>query len=149
MIAATAIAFAIVPPLVSAQGTQPETYRVLIDGTLAGTASSASNLPTDTVVMRQDSNPAISRRQVASAEQGKLILTSADPALIAAINAWIKADNSGAKNTVQRKAVEIDRSSGTGGMRRYQLSDAWPASIQAANGSSMITIVYQRLAIIP
>ncbi len=148
-VALAAVVFAIVPPFVSAQGTQAESFRVLINAAVVGTATSAANLPTDAVVIQQDSNPNLPRRQVISGQQGSVILTSEDPALISAFQAWIKADNSGYKDTVQRKTVEIDRLVGTGGTSRYRLSDAWPSRIDAAGGTSTITIVYQRLDMIP
>jgi len=148
-IVAVAAAFAIVPTSASAQDTTSATFRVSINGVLAGTATSAANLTTDRVVLHQDSNPALPSRQVASNEQGSVILTTADPALIAAIQAWIKADNSGFKDTVQRKTVEIDRVAGTNVVTRYRLVDAWPSRIDAAGDASAITIVYQQLAPIP
>jgi hypothetical protein len=148
-IVAVVTAFAIVPTRASAQDTASATFRVSIDGVLAGTATSAANLTTDRVVLHQGSNPALPSRQVASNEQGTVILTAADPALIAAIQAWMKADNSGFKDTVQRKTVEIDRVMGTNVVTRYRLVDAWPSRIDGAGGASAITIVYQQLAPIP
>ena len=147
--AAVLAAFAIAPTRASAQDTTSATFRVSINGVLAGTATSAANLTTDRVVLHQDSNPSLPSRQVASNEQGSVILTTADPALIAAVQAWMKADNSGLKDTVQRKTVEIDRVMDGNVVTRYRLVDAWPSRVDAAGGASAITMVYQQLAPIP
>ncbi|HEY5085801.1 MAG TPA: hypothetical protein VII66_00450 [Gemmatimonadaceae bacterium] len=68
---------------------------------------------------------------------------------MSAIQAWMNADNSGYKNTVQRRTVEIDRLMGTSPIARYRLSDAWPSRIDPAGTTSAITIVYQQLEAIP
>jgi hypothetical protein len=147
-IALGAIVFASVPSISPAQGTQTESFRVLIDGAAAGTATSVTNLPADPVVVRQDSNPSLPPKQVISGGQGSVVLTTADPALVAAIQAWMKADNTGFKDTVQHKTVEIDRLLGNGSATRYRLSDAWPSKVEGPSGSTMITLVFQRLEII-
>lgn len=147
-VAIAAIAFVTVPLLAHSQETPQTTFQVLIDGTPVGTASSATNLPSDAVVLRQDSSTDLPRKQVESDQQGTVVLTSEDPALVSAIQAWMNVDNSGSKNTVQRKTVEIDRRVGTGATTRYKLSDAWPASIDSASEARGITIIYQRLEII-
>lgn len=147
-IAIAAIASASVPSLANSQGFQQSTFQVLINGTPAGTASAATNLPTDALVMQQDSTTNLPRTQVESSQQGNVVLTSSDPALISAIQSWMKADNSGYKDTVQRKTVEIDRLVGSGTTTRYRLSGAWPTRIDAGAGSSAITMVYQRLGIV-
>jgi hypothetical protein len=77
------------------------------------------------------------------------VILTADPVLIAAIQSWMKADNSGLKDTVQRKTVEIDRIVDSNTAARYRLTDAWPSRIDGASGASAITIVYQQLAPIP
>jgi hypothetical protein len=144
-----AMTLALAPAAAMSQGSGGSSFRVLIDGAVAGSATAAANLPTQAVVMTQDSNPNLPAAQVAASGQGSVILTTADPALIAAIQAWMKADNSGFKDTVQRKTVEIDRVMGSGPTTRYRLSDAWPSKLDTATGNTAITIVYQRLALIP
>ncbi len=148
-IAAIAAAFAIVPTTAPAQDTTATTFRVMIDGTPAGAASVAANLPTDAVVLHQNTDPNLPSKQVVSAQQGTVILTTADPALVAAMQAWIKVDNSGDKNTVQRKTVEIDRVRPMRPIARYGLLDAWPTKVEAVGGTTVITLVYERLAPIP
>jgi len=147
-VAIAAITFVSVPSSAHSQESTQTTFQVLINGTPAGTASTATNLPSDAVAMQQDSSTNLPRKQVESSQQGTVVLTSEDPALISTIQAWMNVDNSGSKNTVQRKTVEIDRLVGTGATTRYRLSDAWPTSIDSANAASGITIVYQRLEII-
>ena len=147
-IAIAAIAFVTVPSATHAQETSQTTFQVLVNGTPIGAASSATNLPADSVVLRQDFTTNLPRKQVESDQQGTVVLTSADPALISAIQSWLKADNSGYKNTVQRKTMEIDRLVGNGTTTRYRLSGAWPTRINSATSSTGITIVYQRVEII-
>jgi len=147
-IAIAAIAFASVPSPTYAQGTQQSTFQVLIDGTLAGTASAATNLPTNAVAIQQDSTTSLPRTQVESSQQGNVVLTSSDTGLISAIQAWMKVDNSGSRNTVQPKTVEIDRLLGSGATTRYRLSGAWPTRIDGSPGANTITMVYQRLEIV-
>jgi hypothetical protein len=157
-LAIAAAAFVIVPIIATAQ---TASYRVLINGAAAGTATAVTNLPTDTAAAvtnpptdtaatQQDSDATTPSKPVLASGQGSVVVTTADPALIAAIQAWMKADNSGFKDTVQRKTVEIDRLMGMGSTTRFELSDAWPSRIDASSGSSsMITIVYERLVLIP
>jgi len=147
-IAIIATAFTIAPLSASAQDTTSTDYRVLIDGTPAGSATAVVNLPGSAVVLHQDSNPNLPSKQVASADQGTVMMTTNDPALISAIQTWIKADNTGYKDTVQRKTVEFDRIGG-GANSRTRLSGAWPTRISAASSGSTITIVYQQLAPVP
>jgi len=106
------------------------------------------NIPGNAVVLHQDSNPNLPSSQVVSADQGTVMLTTNDPALVSAIQAWMKADNAGYKDTVQRKTVEVDRIGG-GANSRTRLSGAWPTKITAATTGNTITIVYQQLAPIP
>jgi|GEM_PF-1615722 hypothetical protein len=147
-IAMLATAFTIAPVVASAQDTTSTDYRVLIDGTAAGTATAVVNLPRNAVVLHQDSTPNLPSRQIESADQGTVMLTTTDPALVSAIQAWMKADNSGYKDTVQRKTVEMDRIGG-GANSRIRLSGAWPTKVTSATTGNTITIVYQQLAPIP
>jgi len=143
-----AMAFTIAPLRAPAQDTTSSDYRVLIDGTPAGTATAVVNIPGNAVVLHQDSNPNLPSSQVVSADQGTVMLTTNDPALVSAIQAWMKADNAGYKDTVQRKTVEVDRIGG-GANSRTRLSGAWPTKMTAATTGNTITIVYQQLAPIP
>lgn len=147
-IAMLAAAFTIAPLRAQAQDTTSSDYRVSIDGTPAGTATAVVNLPGNAVVLHQDSTPNLPSTQIASADQGTVMLTTADPALISAIQTWMKADNSGYKDTVQRKTVEFDRIGG-GPNSRTRLTGAWPTKITAASTGSTITMVYQQLAPVP
>ncbi|HXF23120.1 MAG TPA: hypothetical protein VN602_01285 [Gemmatimonadaceae bacterium] len=147
-IAVLAAAFMIAPLCASAQDTTSTDYRVSIDGTPAGTATAVVNLPGNAVVLHQDSTPNLPSKQVVSADQGTIMMTTTDPALVSAIRAWMKADNSGYKDTVQRKTVEIDRIGG-GTNSRTRLSGAWPTKVTAATTGNTITIVYQQLAPVP
>jgi hypothetical protein len=132
LVLTAAVAFATVPIGASEQDT-----------------TAAANLTSDRVVLHQNADPTLPSRQVASGSQSSVILTTADPVLIAAIQSWMKADNSGLKDTVQRKTVEIDRIVDSNTAARYRLTDAWPSRIDGASGASAITIVYQQLAPIP
>ncbi|MEO7043384.1 MAG: hypothetical protein ABI035_14065 [Gemmatimonadaceae bacterium] len=147
-IAIVAIAFIIVPSPASSQGIEQATFQVLVNGTPVGNASAATNLPADAVEIRQDSTSSLPHNQVESSQQGSVVLTSADPALVATIQSWMKTDNSGYKNTVQRKTVEIDRLVGSGATTRFRLSGAWPTRIGGTPSDNTITMVYQRLAIV-
>jgi hypothetical protein len=133
------------PVRAPAQGMTQSIYRVIIDGTPAGSAATVANLPTDRVAMTQDSNPNLPSKQIASNEQSSVTIMTADPNLVSAIQAWIAADNSGSKNTVQRKTVEIDRAPGTSPAARYLLKGAWPTKLDSVGSESVITIVYQTL----
>ena len=88
-IAVLATAFTIAPPCASAQDTTSTDYRVSIDGTPAGTATAVVNLPGNAVVLHQDSTPTLPSKQIVSADQGTIMLTTTDPALVSAIQAWI------------------------------------------------------------
>lgn len=143
-----ATALTIIPLHAPAQDTTSSDYRVSIAGTVAGTATAVVNLPGNAVVLHQDSTPNLPSRQIASADQGSIMLTTTDPALVSAIEAWMKADNSGYKDTVQRKTVEIERIGG-GANSRTRLTGAWPTKVTAATTGNTITIVYQQLAPIP
>jgi hypothetical protein len=120
-------------------------FRVLIDGTPAGSATIVTNLPMDAVVLHQNADTARPSTQVASAQQGNVVLTTEDPALTSAIQAWTNTNNSGSKNTVQRKTVEIDRMAGASPSKRYRLMGAWPTKVDVLGSMTVITIVYQRL----
>lgn len=144
-IALSAATFAIVPIVASAQGAN---YSVLINGDAAGTATGVANLPADTVIMRQRVDPNMPGEQTMSGRQGNVVVTTADPALIAVVQAWMKADNSGFKDTVQRKSVEIDRVVEGAPTVRFQLTNAWPSWIDSATDSSTVTLVYEKLTII-
>jgi hypothetical protein len=148
-VAVVSAAIAAMPAISAAQDTAPATLRVLIDGTVAGTATAAENLPTAGTVLHQDNNPTLPSKQVVASGQGTVVLVTADTGLISTMQAWMKADNSGYKDTVQRKTVEIDRMTAAGNGTRYQLSGSWPTKIEAGDGGTMITIVYQSLAPIP
>jgi hypothetical protein len=143
-----ATAFTIVPLYAPAQDTTSSDYRVSIDGTLAGTATAVVNLPGNAVVLHQDSTPNLPSKQIASADQGTVMMTTTDPGLVSAIQTWMKADNSGYKDTVQRKTIEIDRIGG-GANSRIRLSGAWPTKMATATTGNTITIVYQQLAPVP
>jgi hypothetical protein len=143
-VTAIAALLAIAPLSVSAQMMRGN-YRILVDGMAAGMASTVANLPTSRVVVTQDSNPAIASRQVESNSQAQVTLMTTDSALVSAMQGWMAADNSGTKNTVQRKTVEIDRASGSGPSNRYVLKGAWPTKIDSVGSETVITIVYQRL----
>lgn len=147
LVVATTLAH--LPARASAQDATVTTFRVMIDGTPAGFATTAANLPTEGVVLRQSTNPNLPSTQVASAGQGNVILTTTDPALISTMQAWIKADNSGEKNTVQRKTVEIDRVTPMKPIARYGLLDAWPTKVDATDGTTVITLVFERLEPMP
>lgn len=148
-VAVISATLAVAPARAPAQDTTSATIRVLIDGTLAGSASAAENLPITGAVLHQDANPNLPSKQVVSSGQGSVVLVTGDAGLVSTIQAWMKADNSGYKDTVQRKTVEIDRVMATGPSTRFQLSGAWPSKIEAGPGGTMITIVYQTLAPIP
>ncbi len=148
-IAVAAIMSAIVPPSAPAQATSAPIFRVMIDGTPAGSATAAANLPTEGVVLHQTTNPTLPSAQVVSATQGTVMITTADTALVSTMQAWIKADNAGDKNTVQRKTVEIDRVTPMKPIMRYGLLDAWPTKIDAVDGATVITLVYERLEPMP
>lgn len=144
--AAIAVAvFGAAPLAANAQGMTQGAYRVLIDGTPAGSAATVANLPTQRVAMTQDSNPTLPSKQVASSEQASVTIMTADPNLVSAIQAWMAANNSGSKDTVQPKTVEIDRMSGTAPATRYRLKGAWPTKLDSVGNESVITIVYQTL----
>ena len=147
-IAIAGISFVSVPSPAHSQSTQQTTFQVLVNGTPIGTASAAANLSAAAVVIQQDSTTGLPRNQVESSQQGNVVLTSADPALVAAIQSWMKTDNSAPQNAVQRKTVEIDRLVGTGATTRYRLSGAWPTTLDGTSGHYTITMVYQRLEIV-
>lgn len=143
---ATAIAaILVIAPLSASAQMMRGSYRVLVDGMPAGMASTVANLPTSHVVASQDSNPNIASKQVESNTQEQITLMTSDSALVSAMQGWMAADNSGTKNTVQRKTVEIDRASGNGPGSRYVLKGAWPTKIDSVGAETIITIVYQRL----
>lgn len=133
------------PVRAPAQGMTQSNYQVKIDGAAAGSAATVANLPTQRVAMTQDSNPSLPSKQVVSSEQASVTIMTADPGLVSAIQSWMAADNSGTKNTVQRKTVEIDRTSGTAPPTRYLLKGAWPTKLDSVGSESVITIVYQTL----
>ncbi len=133
------------PAGASAQGTTQSSFQVKIDGTTAGSAATVTNLPTNRVTVTQDSNPTLPSRQIESSQQGSVTLMTSDPALVSAIQSWIATDNSGSKNTVQRKNVEIDHTAASGPVIRYLLKSAWPSKLDSIGSTSVITIVYQTL----
>ena len=147
--AVAALMLAVLPSAARAQDATGVTFRVLIDGVPMGSATVAANLPTEAVVLHQQSDPNIPSKQIISAEQGKVMLTTTDSALVSAMQAWIAADNAGFKNTVQRKTVEIDRINPAGPVARFALHGAWPSAVDVTGGATVITIVYQRLEPVP
>ncbi|MEO8945680.1 MAG: hypothetical protein ABI338_04210 [Gemmatimonadaceae bacterium] len=144
-LASAIAAILVIAPISASAQMMPGNYRVLVDGMPAGMASTVANLPTSRVVVTQDSNPNIASRQVESNTQEQVTLMTSDSTLVSAMQGWMAADNSGTKNTVQRKTVEIDRASGTGPGSHYVLKGAWPTKIESVGAQTVITIVYQRL----
>ena len=140
-LAAIAIASPILAGTAMAQDAPP--FRVLIDGTAIGSATAAANLPTDAVVLHQSADTTLPRTQVAAGQQSSVILTTTDPILVGAMRTWMSANNSGSKNTVQPKTVEIDRIDGAT-TTRYRLLNAWPSKLEPG-ATTAITIVYQQL----
>jgi len=143
--AAAAAAMALVPLGAHAQGMSNGAYHLLINGAAAGSAATVTNLPTRRVAVTQDSNPDVASKQIISSQQESVTIMTADPNLVSAIQAWMAADNSGTKNTVERKTVEIDRAPGTGVTTRYLLKGAWPTKLDSVGNESVITIVYETL----
>ncbi|MDQ2890115.1 MAG: phage tail protein [Gemmatimonadota bacterium] len=139
---------AIAPAPIIAQ-TADLTFPVRVDGTPAGAATIAANLPTDAVVLRQKIYPALPSKQVESEQQANIVLTTTDAALISTMTAWLNANNSGAKNTVQRKSVEIDRVEPSKPTLRFELKGAWPTKIETSGAATLITVVYQSLEPVP
>ena len=98
-------------------------------------------------MLHQNSDASIPSTQVVSAGQGNVLLLTSDPNLVTAMQAWMRADNSGNKNTVQRKTVRIDRRLSGAPNSGYRLTGAWPTKIEPdAQGGTLITIVFQSLA---
>ena len=147
-VALAAGVFAAAPAMASAQTLIPANLTVTVDGKAVGFATAAANLPSGGAVLHQNSDPSIPSAQVVSAGQGNVVLLTSDPNLIAAMQAWVQADNSGSKDTVQRKTVQIDRTLVGGPNSRYMLTGAWPTKIEPSTASSgtLITIVFQTLA---
>lgn len=122
-------------------------YRVLVDSVAVGSASAVANLPVEHATQPLHPDSALPGRQTAAARQASVVLTTTDPALLAVLRAWMGANNSGSKDTVQPKVVEIDQIGGTGGPFRYVLHDAWPSRIDPG-APSVVTIVYQRAEVL-
>jgi hypothetical protein len=145
-IAGFAIAVAVMSASVpGTAGAQETSYNVLINGVMAGTASAVANLPADTVVVPQHADPNMPGKQVMTGSQGHVTITTSDPALIATIQAWVKADNTGFKDTVQRKSIEIDRNVGSKPPARFMLAGAWPTKLDTSGGSTIVEVVFQEL----
>lgn len=149
-----AVFLAAVPGSGVAQDTPAASYRILINGSVAGTATAVSNLPTTgsmptmPPVPTTDTNPTLPPPAPMSSGPGTLVITTADPTLITAIQQWMKADNSGLTGSVEPRTVEIDRLDGAAPGARFRLTGARPSKIDAVAGASSITVSYQRLTTI-
>ncbi len=119
-------------------------YRVIVDSVAVGTATGVANLPVEHTHLSQSTDPTVPARQTVAGHQESVVVTTRDPALTTLMRAWMGANNSGTKNTVQPKTVEIDHVVPSGGPFRYILHDAWPSSVDAG----VITIVYQRMEVL-
>lgn len=133
--------------LARAQDLIPANLTVSIDGKATGFATAAANLPSGGTLLHQNSDSTLPSAQVVSAGQGNVLLLTSDANLVSAMQAWMQADNSGDKDTVQRKTVRIDRTLSGSPNSSYRLTGAWPTKIESgANGGTLITIVFQSLA---
>lgn len=128
----------------------PAAYQVFVDSVHVGNAATVTNLPVQGVPATPSTPEVVASHQAAAGTQTSVVLTTRDPMLLALLRGWMGANNSGTKNTVQPKTVEIDQVIPTGGPLRYVLHDAWPSHIDApgADGTSAVTIVYGRAEIL-
>jgi hypothetical protein len=121
----------------------------MIDSVNVGTATSVANLPVPhvTTPTNPDSNPP--GHQANAGTQTSVVMTTSDLALVTVLRGWMGSNNSGKKDTVKPKLVEIDQVAGdNGGPFRYVLHDAWPSHIDMSGGSTVVTIVYQRAEVL-
>lgn len=145
LLRATAVALTLAGPSVPAALAQPSVgptvYHVRIDGNDAGVATHAENLP-ETAALEPRTPTHVPARRVAAPVQASVILTTADSTLVHAIRAWMGVNNSGDKDTVQPKTVEITDVLPTGNPVRYVLHGAFPSRIDTGSGGTAVTIVY-------
>lgn len=129
---------------------QAPAYQVLIDGVRVGSATAAANLPVQGVPTMQRTDTTAPPHQAAAGTQTSVVISTNDAALLTVLHGWVAANNSGTKNTVQPKLVEIDQVLPTGGPLRYVLHDAWPSRFDAPgpDGTVMVTFVYQRAEVL-
>lgn len=125
-------------------------YQVRIDSVNVGTAAAVANLPVEGVPSTQSTATTVPPHQAAAATQTSVVVATRDAGLLAVLRGWVASNNSGSKNTVQPKTVEIDQVLPTGGPLRYVLHDAWPSNFAAPgpDGTVMVTIIYQRAEIL-
>lgn len=143
-------AFATLLFLISASAlrAQAGNYQVLVDSVSVGSATAVANLPVPGVPSTTPTETTVPPKQAHAATQTSIALTSSDLGLVTVMRGWMAANNSGTKNTVQPKTVEVDQIVPTGGPIRYVLHDAWPSHIDSASGSTTITIVYGRAEVL-
>ena len=129
---------------------QAPAYQVLVDSVRVGTATAVANLPVQGVPTMHRTDTSVPPRQAAAGTQTSVVVSTADAGLLTILHGWVAANNSGTKNTVQPKLVEIDQIVPTGGPIRYVLHDAWPSRFDAPgpDGTVMVTIVYQRAEVL-
>lgn len=127
---------------------QAGNYQVLLDSVAVGSATSVANLPVQGVPATTSTATTVPPRQAHAGTQTSVVLTTSDLALVTVMRGWMASNNSGTKNTVQPKTVEIDQIVPTGGPIRYVLHDAWPSHFDSAGGSTTITIVYGRAEVL-
>jgi len=127
---------------------QAGNYQVLVDSVAVGSATSVTNLPVQGVPATTATETTVPPHQAHAATQTSIVLTTSDLGLVTVLRGWMAANNSGTKNTVQPKTVEVDQIVPTGGPVRYVLHDAWPSHIDSANGSTVVTIVYGRAEVL-
>lgn len=128
----------------------PGNYEVFIDSVHVGNATAVANLPVQGVPATASTPGMVAPHQAAAGTQTSVVVATKDPMLLALLHGWVGANNSGTKNTVQPKTVEIDQIIPTGGPLRYVLHDAWPSRFDAPgpDGTVMVTIVYGRAEIV-
>lgn len=127
---------------------QAGNYQVLVDSVAVGSATSVTNLPVQGVPSTESTPTTAPPHRAAAGTQTSVVLTTSNMGLTTIMRGWMGMNNSGTKNTVQPKTVEIDQIVPTGGPIRYVLHDAWPSHIDSAAGSTAITIVYGRAEIL-
>lgn len=125
-------------------------YQVFIDSVHVGNATAVANLPVQGVPAVPSTPGVAAPHQAAAGTQTSVVVATKDPTLLALLHGWVGINNSGTKNTVQPKEVEIDQIIPTGGPIRYVLHGAWPSRFDAPgpDGTIMVTIVYQRAEIL-
>jgi len=128
----------------------PGNYQVFIDSVHVGNATAVANLPVQGVPATPSTPETHAPHQAAAGTQASVVVATKDPTLLALLHGWVGVNNSGTKNTVQPKTVEIDQIIPTGGPLRYVLHDAWPSRFDAPgpDGTVMVTLVYGRAEIV-